>query len=221
MRPTAQPLNQRQIRALAVTALLSAVVMTGCPSLSTLQTVDTVPEGQTRFALGAEAVGAEGAAAPQIEFAVRHGLSDTVDIGGKVYLGGLELGVKVQVMDSDWDMSIAPATSFIYVKADDEGVGVLYLHAPLLIGTDFSDTLSIGFGPKFLYALFFGDIVDDDFAVDGLMGGAYVNLPIRVSQSFWIAPEVNVYTPFTGDASFDTVLWQGGIGFLFGGGEGE
>ena len=212
-----------------VTPMIAAgsMVAMGCPSLSTLQTVDTVPTGETRFAVGAEAVGASGGgtsgAAPQIEFGIRHGLTDNLDIGGKIYVAGLELGVKYQYLTGSFDGAIAPAISGMYFGTSEGSGGFLYIHLPFLFDVDVSDTFSFAFGPKFLYAVVFGDVTegedDIDFSSDGLLGGLYLGFPFRLGDAFWLVPEINLYTGLAteGDA-FDVLLWQGGIGLLFGGG---
>jgi len=225
--------RQRGVRlAVMVAAALALPVLTGCPSLSTLQTPATVPEGDFRFAIGLEAVGvvSGGASgtAPQAEFAARYGVSDNIDIGAKVYGLGAELGLKWQFLRGGFDAAVAPAVSFISISStgasgESASISVFYFHLPLLFGANLSDSFTLAFGPKFLYGLFLGDVSTssgDEFASgDVLMGGLYLGLPIRVGGAFWVAPEINVYTPFVaeGDAAFDSVWWQGGIGLYFGG----
>ena len=162
-------------------------------------------------------------AAPQIEFGIRHGLTDNLDIGGKIYVAGLELGVKYQYLTGSFDGAIAPAISGMYFGTSEGSGGFLYIHLPFLFDVDVSDTFSFAFGPKFLYAVVFGDVTegedDIDFSSDGLLGGLYLGFPFRLGDAFWLVPEINLYTGLAteGDA-FDVLLWQGGIGLLFGGG---
>src|SRR5581483_8131185 len=80
---------------------IAALTLAGCPSLSTMQTPRTVPQGQVRLGLGFEAVGIKTPTKtdssgnttpgqtftfPQFEFVARYGLTDNLDIGGKLYL---------------------------------------------------------------------------------------------------------------------------------------
>lgn len=225
-------------RILAVSALAAtAFLNVGCPSLSTLQTPRTVPEGEVRFAVGAETVGlaAEGDAVtfPQVEFGARYGVAENFDVGAKIYLLGAEIGMKWQFLRGGFDMAVAPAISFASFSASDGSggsstVSFLYLHLPFLMGANLSDRVTLSFGPKFMYALIFGDVTsstgDADFdAVSGLFGGLYLGLPIRLGSAFWIAPEINVYTNLVNDGgdSFTVAIWQGGLGFYFGGPEQE
>jgi hypothetical protein len=98
---------------------------------------------------------------------------------------------------------------------------VAYLHAPLLFGYNASDRVTIGFGPKFLYAIAWGSGTDttsgakESATSTGAMLGGFINLPLRLGNAFWIAPEVNVYKPI-GEGR-GGLLWQGGLAFLFGG----
>jgi hypothetical protein len=221
------PARVQRLRVLIAALSLGAAGL-GCPSLSTMQTVDTVPEGEVRVAVGAEAIGAsssgDNAVAPQVDIAVRYGLSERVDLGVKIYGAGIELGAKYQFLDGGFEAALAPAAAFSYFSSDDTSAGFLYLHLPFLMGAPLSDTLTFTFGPKLLYIFIFGDYAeegDDDvtFSGDGLAAGAFVGLPIRVARNFWIAPEFNLYGNVTGDDSaFSTIMWQGGVGFYFGGG---
>ena len=48
----------------------------------------------------------------------------------------------------------------------------------------------------------------------GFIAGGFASIQLRVGDAFWLAPEINVYKPFS--ASSD-VAWQGGLALLFGG----
>jgi hypothetical protein len=198
----------------------------GCPSLSTLQTPRTVPPGDLRVAVGAEAVGvptSEGTlTAPQIELGLRYGLSESWDIGAKLYGLGAEFGAKYQFLRGDFDAALAPAFSFIaFSTKNDTGdkvsAQVFYLHVPLLFGANLNDSVTVAFGPKFLYALVnatgTSSTTSQSATASGAMMGGYLGLPLRLGRAFWLAPEINLYKPFSSSG----VLWQGGLAFLFGG----
>jgi hypothetical protein len=210
---------------------LASLLLSGCPSLSTLQTPRTVPKGQTRFGIGAEAVGissdGDSITVPQFEFSARYGLTDDIDIGAKLYAIGVELGLKYQFLRGPLDIAIAPAASYISVNTSvsggsgegaDASVSVAHLHAPLLLGYNVSDSVTLGFGPKLLYVISTASVSSEDatdtVTGDGLLVGGFFSVPLRVGNAFWIAPEVNVYKPIGEDG----LVWQGGLVFLFGGG---
>jgi hypothetical protein len=211
---------------------LALLLFSGCASLSTLQTPSTVPKGQTRFAIAAEAVGissdGDSASAPQFEFAARYGLTDDIDAGVKLYVLGAEFGFKYQLLRGPLDVAVAPAASYFSIDTTiedsagqeaDARVRVTYLHAPVLFGYDVNDRLTLGFGPKLVYIIASGTTTStgatETITGDGLMLGGFFNVPFRVGNAFWIAPEINVYTPI-GDAG-GGLVWQGGLALLFGG----
>lgn len=212
---------------------LAFLVMTGCPSLSTMQTPATVPKGEVRFGAGLESVGfsekdstgtTSTTTVPQFEFNARYGVTDNIDIGAKLYLVGLEVGGKYQFAKGDFEAAIAPAVSYISVTVSDNGnndtLRVAYLHLPLLLGYKLTDSFELAFGPKVLYAIATGtassSTSQSSATSSGFMAGGFASIQLRLGKAFWLAPEINVYKPFTEGAS--GVIWQGGLALLFGGG---
>ncbi len=214
---------------------LALLVMTGCPSLSTMQTPATVPKGEVRLGMGLESVGfsekdsngtVKTDTVPQFEFNARYGLTDNIDVGAKLYLLGLEVGGKYQFAKGDFEAAIAPAVSYISVT-DSENTNngnsstfrVAYLHLPLLLGYKLTDSLELAFGPKVLYVIASGTVSDSSSQTSatssGLMAGGFASIQLRLGKAFWLAPEINVYKPFAEGAS--GVIWQGGLALLFGG----
>ena len=208
--------------AVAVSVCLASVVLAGCPSLSTLQTARTVPRGKVRHAVGLEAVGvsvrgAGSAAAGQVEYGMRIGVSDNIDVGFKVYFLGLEGGAKFQLVRGPFDLSIAPAGAYTSVSVGEDSFHFLYLHLPILMGVHLGQFAEMGFGPKLLYALAFGSTSGGDFAsVDGVTAGVYWNLLFKIGGFMLLGPEINAYTPLQENA-FEGVVYQGGIVMAFGG----
>jgi hypothetical protein len=207
---------------------VALLALTGCPSLSTMQTPSTVPKGQIRFGVGLEGVGfaeADGSSVtvPQNEISVRYGASDDIDLGAKLYFLGMEVGAKYQFLRGVLDAAFAPAVSYISISAgggsDDASASVAYIHVPLLLGYNVSDRLTFGFGPKLMYTIATGSASSDEnessVTATGLMTGGYAQIAFRLGDAFWIAPEINVYKPFAEGA--EGVVYQGGLVFLFGG----
>jgi hypothetical protein len=207
---------------------LALVLLAGCPSLSTMQTPSTVPKNQVRFGFGLEGVGysetSGSVTAPQMELSARYGVTDEIDVGGKLYFLGAEVGAKYQAVRGQVDVAIAPALSYISISAtasdgSDSKFSVAYLHLPILIGLNVNDRLTLGFGPKLMYVLASGSASSgmeaSSVTSDGIMTGGYGQIAFRVGDAFWLAPEINVYKPFTENAK--GVVYQGGLMFLFGG----
>src|SRR4051812_22691591 len=212
-----------------------SLALTGCPSLSTMQTPRTVPQGQVRLGLGFEAVGikppartdsstgtttpSQSVTFPQFELTLRYGVTDNLDIGGKLYLIGAEAGLKYQFLRGPLDVAIAPAASYISIGSSSgdssSSISATYLHLPVLFGLNINENVAISFGPKFLYTIASvtaGDTSDRaSAATSGLWVGGYVSLPLKVGHAFWVAPEINVYRPL----KEDVLLYQGGLALLF------
>src|SRR5213078_3281888 len=183
---------------------LALVVLTGCPSLSTMQTPATVPNGAVRFGIGLEGVGyckkdSAGAtstvAAPQFELNARYGVTDDIDIGGKLYLIGGEIGGKYQFAKGTFEAAVAPAVSYISVSLDSGGSGgsgdstsfsVAYLHLPLLLGYKVTDSLELAFGPKALYAIATGSASDStnqsSVTSSGFMAGGFGSIQLKIGK---------------------------------------
>jgi hypothetical protein len=215
----------------ATLAAALALGSTGCPSFSTLQTPRTVPKGKFRQALGLHMVSLrtnDGSKLilPVVEAGGRYGISDAVDIGGKFAYAGYfsaEGGLKFQVVRGALDVALAPAVSFLAFnggsQGEENGFTFFHLHLPLLMGMQLSDDVVLGFGPKFLYSTMkeSSSGTSSEVLFSGTNLGGFVNLPIEIGRGFWIAPEINVYTPardFGGSASV-----QGGLTFMYGGHE--
>jgi len=213
---------------------LALLVLSGCPSLSTMQTPSTVPKGELRYGVGLEGVGysetksGDGPSTvslPQFEVNARYGITDNIDIGAKAYLIGAEVGGKYQFAKGTFEAAVAPAVSYISINSSDAGnsdsLSVAYLHLPLLLGYKVTDWLEFAFGPKALYAIATGTASDStnqsSATSSGFMAGGFASIQLRIGKAFWLAPEINVYKPFADGTN--GVLWQGGLTLLFGGGQ--
>ena len=189
--------------------LLLFPIFVGCPSLSTMQTVDTVPEGEVRLMVAGGGGGVGPLMVPQVEAGVRVGVADDADIGGKVYATGAEIGIKHQILQDDFKLSVAPALGITYL----EDIKHLDLHLPLLMGVVPSEDVELNFGPKFGYIWVIEESpgADDDY---GLAAGGYLALLVRTPAGI-IVPEVNVYSIFDAEGLEPvTVVHQLGVGLL-------
>jgi len=199
--------------------------MTGCPSLSTMQTPATVPEGKLRLGVELEATsftesnsggGSSTKHPPQFEFNARYGLTDTVDAGVKVYPFGLEVGGKYQFAKGTFEAAVAPAASFFFFDlGGSDNLTITYLHLPLLLGYKLTDSLELAFGPKALFAIGGSSNGQSSDVSTGFLAGGFASIQLRVGDAFWLAPEINVYRPFSAGSS--GVIWEGGLALLIGG----
>ena len=210
---------------------LALLVVTGCPSLSTMQTPATVPKGALRVGMGLESLGftqkdSEGISTNtfgQYELNARYGVTDNVDLGVKLYGIGIEVGGKYQFVKGDFEAAIAPAVSYVSLDLSIDGpkttTGITYLHLPLLFGYKLVDSLELAFGPKAVYMIVvdstIGSSNQSSVTSTGFAAGGFASIQLRIGKAFWIAPEINVYKPF--DAGSGGVIWQGGLVVLVGG----
>ncbi len=104
------------------------VFLAGCPSFTSMGTARVIPKGQTQFQVGvggqqlrdwtvSDTGVLETITFPGFEMGVSHAVSDTVEVGGKIWLLGAELNSKFQLARSDSpqsgiDVALAPALSF-------------------------------------------------------------------------------------------------------------
>ena len=146
---------------MAMVALFAAGLLPGCLGAGmTLTRVPALPPGETEFAMGAgvSTVGqasSDGAfevtgVAPALEFSIRQGIADGLDLGGRIYtlpLAG-RIDLKWQWHESlHWNASVVPGVTlglpailtpgplppFLPV-ARGRGVDPIVLHLPALFG---------------------------------------------------------------------------------------
>ena len=202
--------------------LALAMLFAGCPSMSMLQTPRTVPRGKFRGAVNLAASGPavdRDSGAPALELGLRAGLTDHLDIGFKLSILYLEVGVKMMALRGPVDVAAAPTVSL------SGGYDVTF-QLPIIFGVNIGERLILAFGPKLM-------TWTHDSAT-ALYTGFFVSLPIRVGGAFWIAPEFNWYAHAAGPldarplgcgdfgvcgAGFTEDLFSVGIALLFGGPE--
>lgn len=163
---------------------------------------------------------------PNLEMAIRYGLSDTVDIGGKFNAFGAELNSRVLLLSSDaLDLGIVPSAGFTAagttVGHTEALIGTFGL--PLLAGIHAGDAATIIIGAKLHAHLATGvdrndgdDEIDFDTAEVAIYPGGVVGLHLLLSESFALFPEINFLFPYLpDDEKFAKPVWQGGVAFQF------
>jgi hypothetical protein len=205
----------------------------GCASYSTFQTPRVVPRGVTREAVGVSIIRFQTDdgtryTIPMLETGGRYGVGDRVDIGAKLGYSLLrfisaEAGMKVQVLQGPFDLAIAPAFSYVTFgssTADNttpaSRAEFFHLHLAAPMGINLGDAFTIGFGPKYAYSSMTGSF-DQGMAtglVNGHFMGGFVNLPFRIGNGVYLAPEINFLRPMNDLSGYTQV--QGGIVILYG-----
>jgi hypothetical protein len=172
--------------------------------MGALQTADTVGEGRWRWSAQLMAQGVDPADnSPlgwgQAAVGVQYGLSDAVDVGGRVSTFGAELSGKVRLVkseDSPWVVSLAPvvgAHQFV-LRADayPEYGEQRYAALPVLVGLDTGGgQWVLGVRPTWLYFPEAGNLpAESAFAVGGSLGYAF-----KLGSRVRLMPEVAAMVP--------------------------
>jgi hypothetical protein len=242
----------------AAAALVLGLLGSGCASMGHVQTADTLGEGKFQFAFepglqgtgilsedGSEVSandidfddddddsGLDGVIYPHIDFALRYGVSERVDLGVRFGSSLAELQAKIlltQPGDPDLAISLAPALSGVYFGTGDEDVGYTNLSLPLLIGFKTDGGSEFVLGPRVIGTRVSGGIGNDSGSINVLSVGASVGFALRVANGFRLMPEVAFSVPVVGSVNssssdsevisgFDTGFLQFKLGFLFGAG---
>ncbi len=224
-----------------VVCLATALALSGCPSFRTLQTARTVGAGNTQFAVEPTLEGIQWMGTlylPGINFSARHGVNETLDVGGSFGTSGIGVMGKQRLSspDSSLIMSIGPNVSGLVLGSGS--FGIINLELPFLLGIPVGETDSeIVITPKLLHNIMFlrGESDDGDgrIATHLTLVGGSLAFAGKLGRSLWIVPEVAAGIPLfaTAGASLTVdddesalsastlfpggVLLTFGLGFLF------
>jgi len=229
-------------------AALSAVFFFGgCATFGTMQTASTIGQGKTRIALEPSMWGAAGggqsALLPNFAVSMRYGVSDRVDIGGRIGVPapGFELTSKFLVTSpksKTLAVSIAPSAGGFVLAAGSGGSGtggIVFVQVPVLIGIKLG-TSELVIAPKIHDLNIFGIATSSSASGSGSGSfnlfsiGASVGFSFGLGKTFKIMPEVAFVKPVVASAQlasgndqvsqvFDTngALLQIGVALMFGG----
>jgi hypothetical protein len=210
------------------------LLCSGCPNPNTYGTPRTTPTGKISHSVAAEAwgfkvadgeTGATGSAmlptAPT--YTLRVGLADTVDIGARVSnLSSFGADVKWNFLKSEFfDMAVDPSFQFFYFSAGSASVNVVYLNAPLMIGINAGDSVSIIpiVGVTYGFASASVDTADESESASGTTGPMFrggLGFDFRLTPKFAMHPEISVLKTLNGPDEDSSLLYMIGLGFNFG-----
>lgn len=156
----------------------------------------------------------------------RYGLADGLDVGFRLAnffaLGG---DLKVRLLRGSVDLAVDPGTELMYVTTTGAAsspsantAGVFYLHAPLLVGINLSDIVSLVATPGVAYAIATNPIPGASHAEQAgdstqLLARLGFGADFRLTRHFAIHPELTCMKGFT---STETFLCVGGVAFISG-----
>jgi hypothetical protein len=227
----------RMHRVLYAAALGGAVsVLCGCPNPNTYGTPRTLEPGKLQVQASLE--GLAGSAGP-VSFAtptpptvgIRYGVADGFDFGARLSnLSGLGLDGKIRLLKGNVDLAIDPGLQLFYYSFTASGENattstdsafISYLHLPLLVGINFSESATLLLTPGIYGALASASVSTSSGAssegavVSGTgFGGRFgVGFNFRTSKSFSLQPEVTAMHEFNSESTW---LYIFGFGLNFG-----
>jgi hypothetical protein len=215
-------------------AVVGLVLASGCVSLSSMQTADTLGRGRVQVGLEPGVAGvvdpsSKLTAAPAADLSVRYGLFEHFDIGGRFGQSGLELQTRLMVTPRAWPVvvSLAPSIAGTFRVASNLAITgqLLNISLPLLVGVRFGAGHQLVFGPR-LHVL---GVVPADPGETGRRvwaAGGSLGLAFRISEAVVVMPELAVVAPLTERALIEAqdsfsqltggLLVQARVGFLLG-----
>lgn len=231
-------------RLLAVAAAAAAFAATGCVSINTLQSANTLGAGKSEFAVEPcyEGIGykdgfdnAQSLGVPRFDIAYRYGISDTVDIGGRFGSSGIEVMGKFQLTppgERDLIMSLAPSIGGFAAVGGDGSAGIVNISVPLLLGLGTTENGSqFVLGPKLVDVLVFAsDSGGSSGTGNRLLIGTTIGYVAKMG-TFKLVPEFGILYPLVSSAKVSTtngesvsgssafgsgLVYQFGLGLVFG-----
>lgn len=230
-------------------ALLVSVHAFGCISLGTLQRANTAGKGNVQFGLEPVAFGTVvptkpaatpsnstaatnvSSVVPSLGGSVRYGVTDTIDIGGRLSFAGLEITTKFQLVAPTSEggvfVSIAPGIGGIGLGAGNASFGIFNVEVPVLIGIPMGPHQLV-LAPKVQELVVFATSGADATGGGITFIGATVGAAFKLGDGFNIIPEFGLSYPVFGAAGNGTTssstvfssgnfFYQVGVGFVFGG----
>lgn len=210
---------------------IAVVALAGCASPNLYSTPRTTPEGKLSHTVAVEAYGGTYTYVdmngdertgtvflPTLPtYQLRYGAADDIDIGLRVAnMTSLAADVKFNPVRSEmFDLAIDPGVQWIHIGGDPVSFDTIYLSAPILLGVNLSEAVTLVASPGAMYAVVLGDITGkgDLLATHGAFARLGVGLNLRAGSSFAIHPEVTVMRAFTSAAP---LIYSFGLGFNFG-----
>jgi hypothetical protein len=217
-------------------ALMGALVVggSGCSMIGVSQSAKTAGDDAVQVGLepGAWGGAGEGGSAffPGFNVALRYGISDRVDIGGRLGAGMPQITAKVMFTDPTVDglqMSIAPMFGLFYMAAGGAGAGYVDVNVPVLIGLPAGKS-EVVLGPRVHVQSVLGAAGGSSAGAGFLSAGTSIGYAAQIGEHFKIITEVTGEYPFFvfaaagGDSAsattdFDGLFMNYGVAFVFGG----
>lgn len=152
---------------LGLCALVFVVTQTGCVSMSSLQTAETLKKGQKQQTFGGGTYNSEEVVdnntvkkdVPYLEYSYREGLSDNVDAGLKLtIIGSAAADVKYRLIDGDaFDFSVGAGVGYFNLKTGSGETEVentsIDLMVPIYASYRFNESWAAYLTPRYVHRM--------------------------------------------------------------------
>jgi hypothetical protein len=212
--------------------LLLPVILSACVSLGPPQTAHTAGKGNWQLAtnLNYQAqVHQDGAAAlPMAGIGGRYGVTDWLDVGGRLGPSGVETQLKFGLPTGAGPaISVAPSAAVAGLEYEGMSLTVLNFALPVLIGIELPRGRQLILGPRAHNLVVHGAAGSSRSTMSVLSAGSTIGLAVPLGGG-WIIPEIGFLHPLvtTVDRSdgLGGTVWRGRrsyleaqLGFVFGG----
>ncbi len=148
------------------TAVILAILLSSCVSMSTMQTARVTEKGEVGYGFGGGMVNSEipigtldtlSIGAPFLEASARYGLTDKLDVGAKLtIIGTSSVDAKYQFLGDNKSLiagSIGLGAGYLSITNDETESVIVDLMVPAYFSIHPVDWLSLYCSPKYLYRI--------------------------------------------------------------------
>lgn len=220
--------------------LVSGLTATGCVSMGAMQRADTLKPGQSQLLVETSIQGAVGEDLgdggrigwPYLSVLYRRGLSERTELSVGAAMLALQAALKLRLDDPLQEgliVSIAPGVGGSIFGEEGSRSGIFTATLPVLLGWRLGQRGQLVLSPRVQYLHTFPEQSSSRAPINLFGVGTSLGVLIPLSKSVGVMPEVSVLAPFGVDSfelyervspkisGGDGVLFQVGVGFLFGG----
>ncbi len=146
--------------------ILGVVLLSGCASMSTMQTARTTNEGEVGYSFGGGYVSTEmpiedvdtlSINAPMLEVGARYGVNDKLDVGGKITIIGTAVADAKYQFLGDKESKVAGSAGFgigyLSMESGDTKSNLYDLMVPAYFSYHPAEWLSFYTSPKYVFRL--------------------------------------------------------------------
>lgn len=206
----------------ALAAPLFAGTLLGCPPTNLYRTAEPTPPGAWQLTGGVGA--AQIRDLPQqtkmptgsVELGVRHGLTDDIDVGGRIFFPGLDVNATLRFFHRGaWSIAVAPQLAFVRTTATGATTNsfTLFPAAIVPVTRRFSRAWAFTFGPSLGSGFYWPETGGH---AQGMWLGALLGVEWRVGERVWLVPELTGYRTLAGDVPVDGTFVSFGVGLRIG-----